>query len=47
MKPPATAAADDGVDRGQIQAKLRLTPEERMDAIRAFTRFVAEARRQS
>jgi DNA-binding XRE family transcriptional regulator len=42
-RPPAPV--DDGVDRAQIQAKLSLTPEERLDAIRSFSRFVAEARR--
>jgi len=36
---------DDGIDRAQIQDKLRLTPEARLDAIKTFSRFVSEARR--
>lgn len=36
---------DDGVDRAQIQRRLRMSPEERLDANAAFLRFAQEARR--
>jgi len=42
-----SAPVDDGVDRAQIQAKLRMTPEERLDSIRSFSSFVNEVERVS
>jgi transcriptional regulator with XRE-family HTH domain len=36
---------DDGVDRAQIQARLRMSPEERLQANATFLRFATKARR--
>jgi hypothetical protein len=42
--PDASAVDDNGIDREQIRAMLRLTPEERLRRVQEFVESVLEIR---